>query len=224
MNNNVAHAFQVSVNNPVPVSDPAAGRLPQDAEMASTIRPPGSRPEETPFARVFAPRSTHRRSRQSPVPFWIHNGADDTPFCSVRPVAPDVHDVLTAEGVPLARVTRRNGRLLPWPRRVRWTARLHPSSQQVTGREGTWYAWLVYVVTAPVWFLFVVCLMVYSYIDGSPDDDSFGRPSRTRWHVRGHGTVLDYRRISNTYRLRPQHLDLRLAYALAVLTTWYRER
>jgi hypothetical protein len=34
-------------------------------------------------------------------------------LCSVRPVAPEVHDVYAANGAPLVRITRRTGRLLP---------------------------------------------------------------------------------------------------------------
>ncbi|MEU4150228.1 hypothetical protein [Streptomyces sp. NPDC026659] len=220
MDNYAPHTFLVSVNNPVPVSGPSTGHLPPDAEMAATIRLPGTgRPDQPPLAQIFTPRSTHRGSHPSPAPFWIHRGPDDAPLCSVQPVAPDVHDVFTAEGVPLARITRRTGRLMPWPRRARWTAHLHTSSQQVTGREGTWYAWLAYVTTAPVWFLLVLCLMVYSYFEGSPDDATFGHPARTRWRVPGIGTALDYRGISKTYHFKPQRLDLRVAYTLAVLRT-----
>jgi hypothetical protein len=40
--------------------------------------------------------------------------------------------------------------------------------------------------------------------------------------VRGFGTALDYRGINKVCRLEPRHLDLRVAYALAVLRTWER--
>jgi hypothetical protein len=219
------YAFVVSVNNPVPVADPRPGHLPPDAEAVSTVRATTARrPEDTPLARVFTPRSGQRWSRQAPVPFWVDGGADGAPLCSVRPVAPDVYDVHAADGTPLARVTRRAGRLLPWPRRVRWSAEFAGASHGVSGRAGTWYAWLLYVVTAPVWFVLALGAALYSFFVGEADDYTFGRPARTRWRSRGAGTVLDYRGVNRLYRLDPRGLDPRVAYALAVLHTWDRER
>jgi hypothetical protein len=61
---------------------------------------------------------------------------------------------------------------------------------------GTWYSWLVYVLTAPLWLLFARCVLAYSLFDGG-----FTRPTRTPWRVRGVGTVLDYRGINKVYRL-----------------------
>ncbi|MFC3346738.1 hypothetical protein ACFOOM_04660 [Streptomyces echinoruber] len=200
--------------------------------MVATIRPAaGRRPEDAPSARVFASRAAQCGDSRVPVPFWIHGGPDGSggASCSVRPAAPDVpdapdardardvYDVRTAEGVPLARITRRAGRLLPWPRRVRWSAQVTGAPRPVTGRVGTWYAWLCYVVTAPVWFLFALGAMVYAFFDGTADDWTFRRPARTRWRAPGAGTVLDYRGVSRTYRSFPGRLDARVAYALAVL-------
>ncbi|MEU7300779.1 hypothetical protein [Streptomyces sp. NPDC007206] len=218
------YSFLVSVNNPVPVSVPLPAHLPPGAETASTVRSTAARAGDPPLARVHTPRTTQRWSRQAPVPFWIHSGLDDSLLCSVHPAAPDVYDLSTADGAPLARITRRAGRVLPWPRRVRWTAQFVGPSQSVTGRVGTWYSWLIYVVTAPVWFVYALCATVYSFIDGSADDFTFGGPTRTRWRVRGVGTVLDHRGISKTYRFSPQRLDARVAYALAILQTWERKR
>ncbi|CAM5478878.1 hypothetical protein SALBM311S_12842 [Streptomyces alboniger] len=75
-------------------------------------------------------------------------------------------------------------------------------------------------MTAPVWFLFALCAMVYAFFEGTTDDYSFKRPVRTRWRAHGTGTVLDYRGVSKVYRFHPGHLDARVAYALAVLQTW----
>ncbi|MEU0272845.1 hypothetical protein [Streptomyces sp. NPDC006307] len=223
--NDTPYAFLVAVNNPVPVSGPRPPHLPPDAEMASTIRlTTARRPEDTPLARVHTPRTTQRWSRRAPVPFWIDDGRDGSPSCSVRPAAPDVHDVLAPDGTPLARITRRAGRLLPWPRRVRWSAQLTHPPRTVTGRSGTWYAWLVYVTTAPVWLLVALAVAVYSFFVGEPDDDTVARPTRTRWRAPGAGTVLDYRGVGKVYRVAPRHLDVRVAYALAVLHTWERGR
>jgi hypothetical protein len=218
---NTPSTFSISVNNPVPPAGPLPAHLPADAEMASTVR---GRPEDPPLARVFTPRPTQRWSRTSPVPFWIHRGPDDGLLCSVRPAAPDAHDVHAADGTLLARITRRPGRLLPWPRRIRWTAQLAGPSQQVTGAVGTWWGWLAYVVTSPVWFLYVLVMTLFSFFDGSPDDFTFRGPSRTRWRAPGSGTVLDHRGLRKVYRHDARHLDPGVAYALAVLQTWDRGR
>ncbi|MFQ6141688.1 hypothetical protein ACLMNJ_01245 [Streptomyces seoulensis] len=221
----LSYAFVVTVINPVPVSASPPGHLPPDAEMNSVIRLSTARlPEDAPLARVYASRTTHRLDNQNPVPFWIHLGPDSGSWCSVRPVAPDAYDVHAADGARLARITRRAARLLPWPRRARWSAQLTSPSQSVTGNVGTWYAWLAYVVTAPVWILFALCGMAYSFFDGTADDYTFRGPSRTRWRTRGAGTVLDRRGISKTYRFAGRGLDVRVAYALAVLQTWQRGR
>ncbi|MFF3498619.1 hypothetical protein [Streptomyces sp. NPDC003247] len=215
-----SYAFLISPNNPVPVSDPGSPGLPPDAEMTSTIRlSTARRPEDAPLARVFTPRSAQGGNREAPSPFWIHDGPGGRPWCSVHPVAPDGYDVHAVDGTPLARISRRAGRLLPWPRRVRWSARLLDTPRPVTGKEGTWYAWLTYAVTAPFWFLFALCALVYAFFDGTTDDYTFKRPVRTCWRAQGAGTVLDYRGVSGLYHFEARHLDVRVAYALAVLQT-----
>ncbi|MFF5436866.1 hypothetical protein [Streptomyces achromogenes] len=204
------YAFRFSANNPVPLPGPAPAHLPPDAELIATLDP---RSGQGPLARVYTGRTSGR-------PFWIHSAPDDRPLCSVTPSGPDTYDLHAADGTPLARVTRRPGRALPWPRRVRWTVRPAGSRLEITGKAGTWYAWLLYVVTAPAWLLWVLCATVYSFFDGSPDDFTFGRPARTRWHAPGTGTVLDYRGVSRTYRHDPRGLDVRVAYALAALRSY----
>ncbi|MEU9432613.1 hypothetical protein [Streptomyces sp. NPDC048252] len=217
---NTPYSFLVSLNNPVPASDPLSLGLPPDAEMGSTIRlSTARRPEDTPLARVFAARSAQPWTRAAPSPFWIHDGPGARPWCSVHPAAPGVHDVHAVDGTHLARISRRAGRLLPWPRRVRWSAQFMDTPLPVTGAEGTWYSWLAYVVTAPLWFLFALCATVYAYFDGTTDDYTFKRPVRTRWRGRGTGTLLDYRGVSRLYRFDPRRLDARVAYALAILRT-----
>ncbi|NMO38090.1 hypothetical protein HG826_31800 [Streptomyces sp. GMY01] len=217
----IPHSFQVAVRNPVPVNGPLPTHLPADAALVATLRRPSARPEEAPLARVYASPTAQHASEQNPLPARLHLGSSDGgSWCSVHPVAPDVYDVQAADGAILARVTRRSARLLPWPRRVRWSARLTGPPRSVTARVGTWYAWLAYVATAPVWILLALCGMAYSFFDGTADDHTFRSPSRTRWRAPGTGTVLDRRGISKTYRFAPRHLDVRIAYALAVLQTW----
>ncbi|MCX5396082.1 hypothetical protein [Streptomyces sp. NBC_00102] len=158
-------------------------------------------------------------------PFWLHHGRDGGLWCAVQPVAPDVHEVRSADGSSLAHVTRRAARILPWPRRTRWSVRFAGSPQEITGPVGTWYAWLLWVVTAPAWILFALCATVYALFDGTAEDGTFRSPARTRRRGAGVGAVLDYRGIGRkTYRHLAPHLDTRVAYALAVLRTWERER
>ncbi|WP_326578742.1 hypothetical protein OG889_17160 [Streptomyces sp. NBC_00481] len=216
------YSFQVSVDIPVPVADPLSLGLPPDAGMGSKIRLSTARGgQDTPLARVFAPRSGQPGVRKAPSLFWILDGPSDGRLCSVRPVDRDIHEVYAADGTLLATVTRRAGRVVPWPRRVRWSARLTTSPQSVTGKVGTWYSWGVYVVTSPIWFLYMVFSVLLSHWEGAADDPSFGSPARTCWRVRGNGTALDYRGIGQkTYHFDPRRLDLRVAYALAVLRTW----
>ncbi|MHC5903156.1 hypothetical protein ACVNF4_04470 [Streptomyces sp. S6] len=218
------YAFVVSVNNPVPVSGPSAAGLPADAELGATIRlRTAQRPEDTPLARVFVPRSAPRGKGVVPLPLAIHDGSSGGPWCSVRSAAPDTYDVHAPDGTHLARIDRRAGRLLPCPRRVRWSARLTGAPSVITGKEGTWYSWLIHVGTAPFWFLLALCMTLYAYVDGTTDDYTFGRPVRTRWRAPHLGTVLDHRGLSKVYRHTPRLLDSRIAYALAALQTLERK-
>lgn len=215
------YSFHVSLDLPVPVADPRSLGLPPDAALMSRIRLSTARgAEDTPLARVFAPRSGQPGVRTAPSPFWILDGTSDGQWCSVRPVAPDTHEVYAADGTLLAGVTRRPGRVLPWPRRVRWSARLTATPQPVTGKEGTWYSWFLYVATSPIWLVLLLVMKVYDFLNGESDEYGF-RPSRTRWRVQDSGTALDRRGIGEkTYDVDPRRLDIRVAYALAVLRTW----
>lgn len=212
------YTFVVKANNPVP------GGPRRDAEMSSTIRLSGARPADAPLAEVFEPRTTERWNRRSPVPFWIHGRRDGALMCSVQPVGPDIYDVYTADGASLARVTRRAGRFLPWPRRTRWTVQLSGAPRSFTGKTGSWYSWLTYALSSPVWLLFFLCMLVYSLFEGDTGDTSLDGPTRTRWSTAGSGTALDYRGINKIYHFEPQRLDVRVAYAQAVLHAWERVR
>ncbi|MFI6439468.1 hypothetical protein [Streptomyces sp. NPDC050759] len=192
--------------------------------MSTTIRLSGARPDDVPLTEVFESRSTERWTRQSPVPFWIHGGQGGGLMCSVHPTGPDAYDVYAADGVQLARITRRAGRFLPWPRRIRWTAQISGMPRPFKGKVGSWYSWLAYALTAPVWLLFFLGMLVYSLIEGDTSDTSLDGPTRTRWSTAGSGTALDYRGIGKVYHFEPQRLDVRVAYAQAVLHAWERVR
>lgn len=85
------------------------------------------------------------------------------------------------------------------------------------GKAGSWYAWTFYLLLAPIWFPLWLVQLVYSLVDGSDPIDLDG-PQRTRWRTPGAGTVLDRRGVSTAvYDLDPRRLDVRAAYAQAVL-------
>ncbi|MEU6353453.1 hypothetical protein ABZ896_29705 [Streptomyces sp. NPDC047072] len=173
-----------------------------------------------------------RGSGPPPVPFSVYGGQDGGPMCSVEIAGPDAYDVYAADGAPLARITRRAGRFLPWPRRIRWTVRLAdapgpdgvptPAPRSFTGRVGSWYSWAAYVLTFPAWSLLLLWMLVYSLFEGDTSDLGLNGPTRTRWRTAGVGVALDYRGINQVYHLDPRRLDVRVAYAQAVLRnrTW----
>ena len=212
------YTFVVKANNPVPAGSQ------RDVEMSSTIHLSGAQRDAAPAAEVFERRMTDRWNRRSPIPFWIHGGGGGGLMCSIQPTGPDVYDVYAADGAPLARITRRAGRFLPWPRRIRWTAQLSGASKPFTGKVGSGYTWLLYVLSSPVWLLFFLCMLVYSLFEGDTSDTSLDGPTRTRWRTSGSGTALDYRGINKVYHYEPQRLDVRIAYAQAVLHAWERVR
>ncbi|NLU68577.1 hypothetical protein [Streptomyces sp. HNM0574] len=124
-------------------------------------------------------------------------------------------------GEPLAWIGFRPGRVLPWPRRKRWTVRLASGARYV-GRSGTWYAWLWCVLLFPVWAPLWLVLSVASWWEGGTLDGA-GKPGRVRWFGSGPGTgsgwVMD-RRDASGFRFRPRRLDARVAYGLALATEW----
>ncbi|MFF7048870.1 hypothetical protein ACFY94_10985 [Streptomyces griseorubiginosus] len=212
------YTFVVKANNPVP-----AARQ-RDVEMSSTIQVSGARRDLGTVAEVFERRVAERWNRRSPIPFWIHGANGGALMCSVQPAGPDVYDVCAADGAPLARISRRAGRVIPWPRRVRWSVQLSGAPHAVKARVGSGFTWLLYVVTSPLWLLFFLCMLVYSLFEGDTADTSLDGPTRTRWRTPGAGTALDYRGISKVYHYEPRHLDVRVAYAQAVLHAWERVR
>ncbi|MER7562917.1 hypothetical protein ABTZ93_08075 [Streptomyces sp. NPDC097941] len=65
-------------------------------------------------------------------------------------------------------------------------------------------------------------MLVYSLFEGDTTDTGLDGPTRTRWRMAGAGTALDYRGINKIYHYEPQQLDVRVAYAQAVLHAWER--
>lgn len=198
---------------PIPVEEHAVA-----GEMGPSIRLWGGDRRQPPVARIgVEPRQPGTTGRTSREPFTLYGGPDGGPLCSVRPAGPGSYDVLAADGTALARVTRRPGRLLLGPRRVRWTVEPAGTAPPFTGRVGTWYAWGGYYVTFPLWAVVWVCAAVYSLVNGEGDDIAVTGPSRTRWRAPGTGTAMEYRGLDKVYRIDPRHLDARIAYAQAYL-------
>lgn len=126
--------------------------------------------------------------------------------------------VADSDGAPLGLITRRPGRFLPWPRRIRWTFSTPTAPHSSTAKVGTWYAWLFYLLLTPLWLPWWLFLLFRSLFDDGSYTEGLAGPKRTRWHAAGTGVALDKRGINATvYHLQPQRLDYRLAYAQAVV-------
>ncbi|MFF3560315.1 hypothetical protein ACFYXS_09795 [Streptomyces sp. NPDC002574] len=202
--------FQVSPPGP---ADPER----QGSRLVLAIRQPGTRRDTAALAYVYDSAGPRNPGAVPSTALWIHGGADGGPLGVVRPAGRAEYEVCTPEGAPLARIIRRSGRVLPWPRRVRWTIRPVDGSPAAVGKAGSWYAWTFYLLLAPIWFPLWLVQLVYSLVDGSDPVDLDG-PQRTRWRTAGAGTALDRRGVNTSvYDLDPRRLDVRVAYAQAVL-------
>ncbi|MEO3744899.1 hypothetical protein [Plantactinospora sp. B5E13] len=176
------------------------------------------------LARASAPRGAKKAVVLPRLPFTIRSLPDNNILCTVQPTGPESYQVSGPDGFPLATITRRPGRFWPWPwpRRIRWTLTpAAPGAPTYTGRVGSWYTWLVYVVFAPLWIPCYAAIVV-SMILSSGGGDMPDGPTRTRWRAPGHGTALEYRGVNKVYHLDPRRLDHRVAYAQAVLHDWDR--
>ncbi|MBP5937564.1 hypothetical protein [Streptomyces acidiscabies] len=176
-------------------------------------------PDGTQLARVSTPRA-------GPPLYSLHSAPDDTLLCTIAHVQDayrDVYDVLAPDATPLARVMHRPRRLLPWPRRTRWTVLL-PTSPTLTGRRGTAYAWCLYVLAFPLILLYALIALALAFLfDDLPDLDlDLKPPEQTRWRAPHSRPALAFRGIKAVYHHRPEHLDTRVAYALAVLHDRHR--
>lgn len=184
----------------------------QDATLSHTIRQAGAAPGMPALAHVYVTAPD--------APLWIQAGANGAPICSVQLQEPGTFAVCSAEGALLARISRRGGRLLPWPRRTRWSICLEADGGRLTGKKGTWYAWTTWTVLSPFWFLAWLFLAVVSLWDDGMVDVDIDTPGRIRWYRAGSGLAMDKRGMSAAkYHLQPHLLDYRVAYAQAVLAT-----
>lgn len=215
---------------------------------------------DAPLARAYVrlppdPRPA-QRVRRPPVD--VFEGAEGPLLCALQPLRADGageqadhpsgagdeegdgFEVRASDGTPLARIERRPGRVLPWPRRVRWQVRPvapRPAGADgadgasrgnrgpwLTGKVGAWYTWACYAVTAPVLWLLSAAVSLAQ--DGDPPTWLRG-PRRVRWRDAGTAVPLERRgrggrrgRDGTEYRLDRRRLDPRIAYAQTVLVEW----
>lgn len=213
-----------------------AGPPRADSPPRYAVRPWGAPPQAPPVARAVVGWESCPTAPPGSAPrpvVEVRDGAG-APLCSVRPAAPapgtlEAYQVYAADGTPLARITHRPGRLLPRPRRARWTVRAAAGGDagggevRFVGRVGSSYAWACYVLLAPLWLLWRGVVFLSALFGDVDDGEGVGRPRRVRWRGGGRGTVLDRHGVSRPrYDLRRQGLDHRVACAQAVLVEWRR--
>ncbi|WP_344630939.1 hypothetical protein [Streptomyces glaucosporus] len=145
------------------------------------------------------------------------------PLCSVRPVDPggrekEAYVVNDALGRPLCRIA---GGRSPLGLRRAWTIEPEGARESFVGYRGTWAGWLLFTLFLPLWIPLTVVSVVVAVLEsgGAWDGLTWGPPRRTVWRPRSGLTVapavLDCRR--ERYRRDEQRLDVRIAYAQAVL-------
>jgi hypothetical protein len=208
----------------------AYDRLPAGEHTASVRRAgPGTTPGQGPAVadvQVSEDVSGAGGSQARP-PFTLHDPAGGALLCSVRPAGRGMYDVYGADGAVIGRITRRDARVLPWPRRVRWSVAAAGGSGPLIGAVGTLRGWVTAVATAPlvfvVWLAWNAWALSHLLLGVAEFRKHYWRWSlpAVRTHWRGQGDTdgsMDFLRTH--YRLNGQCLDRRLAYAQAVLHAW----
>lgn len=150
---------------------------------------------------------------------WMYNGLGGAPLGCLTLRAKEAStptrefEVYSPEGAQTARISFRPGRLLPWPRRSRWTLQL-TSGERFVGKVGTWYGWTLSVGLSPLWVpLWLVIVVCFWLVEGPRD--SHGKPRSIRWSGTGEGWAMTYSSRPG-FRLDPRRLDFRIAYAQAL--------
>ncbi|MEU9169936.1 hypothetical protein AB0D34_19360 [Streptomyces sp. NPDC048420] len=121
-------------------------------ECAAIIRRSGPGPQGEPLAYVQVPRDAPKGGRRARPPFTV-SGPDGEPMVSVRSFGEGGYEVYGGDGAPIGRITRRGGRILPWPRRVRWSVQPAGGGESPAGEVGTRRAWTVFALISPLYFL-----------------------------------------------------------------------
>lgn len=187
------------------------------AVQGERIRIWGAGKQDRDLAHAVIPGTTEKPSKSTCPPFTIHSGPDGGLLCSVQPAGEGTYEVYSADGAPLARITRCPGRVVLGPRRVRWTVQPGYAPPPVIGKVGTWYSWLSYYLFSPLWAPVWLCMVVCTLLNADSDDMSVKGPARTRWRASGSRTVMEYRGANRVYHLEPELSDVRVLYAQAYL-------
>ncbi|MFD5592083.1 hypothetical protein [Streptomyces griseorubiginosus] len=199
-------------------------------EPTATVRQAEPGPEGAPLAYVHVPQNAPKGGRQARPAFTV-TGPNGEPLGSVRPVGDGVYEVYGGDGALLGRITRRSGRTLPWPRRVRWSVRPAQGGAPLTGEVGTRRAWAVFVLISPLYFLCWAVMAAQGSLwlllgeKGEAKKEAAWEmepPTWTRWRAADEPEAAIEYRTGRKYRLAAPRLDHRLAYAQAVLHVWDR--
>lgn len=162
----------------------------------------------------------------SPV-IWMYEAAGGSPLGCLRPLVKsldepgEIFELYAADGGQLAVLGYENWRLWPWPRRSLWRLRTTDGGK-VVGGVGTWYAWTLAFCLFPVWWLLMLVGLVLAWLDWDfiSWENVAGSPSRIRWFQAGQrGWVMDHR-ADGSYRVLPDRLDYRIAYAQGIASAW----
>jgi hypothetical protein len=204
-------------------------------EWTTTIRPApvtrqGAQMKGDPLAYIHVSQDAPNGGRMARPPFTV-TGADGELWCAVRPVGGGVYDVYGADGAAIGRITRRRGRLLPWPRRVHWTVQPASGAEPLSGKVGTGKGWTAMVLLSPLYFVCWAVMAAQGLILLLVGDKAEARkeaawelepPGRTRWRAAGQPDAAMEYLIGHVYRLFPTRLDHRLVCAQTVLHVWDR--
>lgn len=198
-------------------------------EPTVTIRSVDPATKGNAIAYVHVPQDAPKGGRTARPPFTV-SGVQGELLCSVRSVGEGAYDVYGGDGTAIGRITRRGGRVLPWPRRAHWTLQPATGAEPLTakrGKVGGWVAWSI--LGFPLYLVFWVVMAAQGLLLLLVGDKEEAKkesawelepPSRAVWHPSGGSdAVVDYRG-GNVFHIETQRLDLRLAYAQAVLHVW----
>ncbi|WP_329597191.1 hypothetical protein OIE43_11365 [Streptomyces pseudovenezuelae] len=197
-------------------------------EPTVTVRSADEVTKGNPLAHVHVAQEGLDEGRRARPPFTV-SGPNAEPLCSVRPTGQGVYEVYGGDGAPIGRITRLDGRVLPWPRRARWTLQPAAGGEPLAAKRGTPAGWALIVVFSPVYLVIWALGALQGLVPllfGDKDEAKkesawdLGLPSRALWRTPGDsGVVIDYRG-GGTFYITSSRLDARLAYAQSVLHVW----
>ena len=197
-------------------------------EQTLTVRSAADETKGNRLAYVHVPQDGPNGGRQARPPFTV-SGPNAELLCSVRPSGSGVYEVYGGDGAPIGRITRLDGRALPWPRRPRWTVQAVTGGEPLTAERGTPVGWALFTVFSPVYLVIWALGALQGLVPllfGDKDEAKkesawdLGLPSRALWRASGHSeVVVDYRG-GGIFHIESSRLDSRLAYAQSVLHVW----